>query len=186
MRFVGQGSPHRVQAQVGLQGPCFYNTTVHASVLLRPVGFSGSHAQHVKTIANKKGDHFRDLTEFETTVACEMSKCEATFAKQQKRDITMTSKASDIEVAVFGLEDEVRVRWAFLVRRNAKDLPELPCEEEDWFLGQSDGLKMHVAESSSCAGTPSSNSWTTSRRTPSTESTDVRLSTWRWLSRGKS
>ena len=80
-----------------------------------------------------------------------MSKCEATFAKQQKRDITMTSKASDIKVAVFGLEDEVRVRWAYLVRRNAKDLPELPCEEEDWwFLGQSDGLKMHVVASSSC------------------------------------
>ena len=67
---------------------------------------------------------------------------EAIFAWLQKREITVTHKGPDIKVAVFGLEDKVRVRWASWVRTNAKDLPELPCEE-DLFPAQSGGLKMH-------------------------------------------
>ena len=73
------------------------------------------------------------FTEVEATVVLEVKKLEASFALQQ-----MTHKGLDIMVAVFGLEDEARVRWACGSRTNAKELPELPCEE-DLFPGQCGG-----------------------------------------------
>ena len=83
-----------------------------------------------------------NITECDAIVASEVTKLEATFALQQMREITMTYKGLDIKVAVFGLEGEVRVRWARWVRTNAMDSPELSCEE-NLLLGQSGGLKMH-------------------------------------------
>ena len=47
------------------------------------------------------------VTEFESSVAREVKQLVATFALQQKREITTTCKSLDIKVAVFGLEDEV-------------------------------------------------------------------------------